>query len=164
MTWVKLDANAIFDPKFDTVAARAGADRSRAVLVFQAAMSWCGEHDGSLERFDLEDVAHGLRIALDEVRRIWQALVDKGMVLCSSGATAIGDTLRGWAERHARPVRRRSANAERQARFRQNHPGKRYAQAGVTRNAPPGTPLQSSEEGRAPPYSPPRAGGPPPLR
>src|SRR5437016_5801391 len=93
--------------------------RGIASQLFMEACAWRKTH-GSLARFvgvQLEVVADFLDIGLDVARRIWQALIDKGMAI----GTALGAELRAWAERQTTTARAAgvSAGALRTRRWRE---------------------------------------------
>ena len=157
--WLMMEVAAPTDPKFRTVAKRARSCPGNAFSLFMEVCAWRKTHPslaGFVER-QLEVMADFLDITLDEAQRLWQAFEDLGMRL--------GDELRAWTQRQGRSAaeRPRSRNAERQARWRAAHPGKRYQRAlrrGVTRNTFPLDPLSHENLGEPPPKAPPLGGVP----
>jgi hypothetical protein len=95
VTWGKLHAGAVDDRKFDLIAERADTTALAAWGVFSSAWDHALQHGGDLGRLSLELVAHRWRLAIAEVERIWREMVRLGIV--------VGDELRAWAERQAKP-------------------------------------------------------------
>ena len=173
--WFKQSSEAIHDPKWRIIAARAEATFIEAFGVFAAGLAWAAEHGGSLAGFDIEVEAAAVEIPLDRFKRIWQALIDKGLVTVEAMLDEVriaAGRLTAWAKRQApSPAPIRAPRSPRAPRSRERHKAAAGVVIdaaaevvdGVARNAPPCTPLEETRP-EDPPYSPPLAGGDdPPL-
>lgn len=92
-SWYKIHHGAPTDPKWLMLADRAQSSPALVWATFSAAVDHASAHDdrGSLKGFDIEIVASFFRASLDEVQRVFQALIDKGLV--------VADRLKSWAKR-----------------------------------------------------------------
>jgi hypothetical protein len=89
-TWYKRFHGTVYDPKFSAAAAQAGSTHCRAWGVWAALLATTGEHEedrGSLAKIDFCVVAAGLRFAVDEVVRIWEAFISLGMIVGERAAS-----------------------------------------------------------------------------
>jgi hypothetical protein len=99
MLWYKRFHGTAYDPKFTAAGVEAGSSHCNALGVWDALLETTSEQEedrGSLANIDLRIVAAGLHLALDEVRRIWSAFVDLGMIE--------GQRVAKWAKRQGARV------------------------------------------------------------
>jgi hypothetical protein len=113
--WLKLWNEALEDAKFDAAADMAGSTPAVATVAFLRACTYANEHDrknGSFAGLNLQVIASRLRVPLAEIKRLFDAYRELGMV--------IGQKLLNWTKRQLEKIAKpRSAAAERQARRRQ---------------------------------------------
>src|SRR5262249_40094474 len=90
--WHKQFHGTVFDPKFTAAAEIAGSEHSRAFAVWVAAADFASVNQdrGSVHSIDLRILAAGVRLAWDEIKRIWTAFIELNMIAL--------DRLVGWAE------------------------------------------------------------------
>jgi len=103
--WFKQSSQAVHDPKWWTIAARAEAMFVEAFAAFESGEAWSAEHGGSLAGYDLEVEAAALDIPLDRFKRIWRVMVDKGMAIIEAmidDVRVAAGRLTAWAKRQAR--------------------------------------------------------------
>jgi len=108
--WYKVHGLAHSDRKFEMIADLVGpdVDPPTVATTFFQACDHANEHGGSLERFDLRVVARYCRRSIEVIRRIWQWLIDEGMVLVDGmidGIKVIAGQLRAWAQRQGSAYR-----------------------------------------------------------
>jgi hypothetical protein len=142
ITWFKLWHDALDDVKFLGIADRIQSEPARVFHVFLKLLKRASENEdrGSITGFDDWGEAAWLRIPVEEVRRIVEAIRDIGMI--------VGDRIAKWAKRQGaaaaklaqaavsagaqrmRRYRRRKAEDDRQGAFSFTEPG---VTEGVTR-------------------------------
>ena len=170
MSWYKVHDLAHSDPKFETVAELALAEPHLASQTFFMACDHANQHGGSLERFDLRPVARFARRPLEEVLRVWQVLIDEGMILIDAMVDRVkvaAGELRSWAARQglaerAQAAAKASPGALRTRRWRTRREASQAAPGGVTDAVTCDvTPLreEQSRGERAPPGVPPVTAG-----
>ena len=119
ITWYKRFHGTAYDPKFTAAAIEAESDHCHALGVWDALLETTSDREedrGSLAKIDLRVVAAGLHLAIDEVRRIWDAFISLGMIA--------GERVAKWAKRQGAAVAKLaqatvSAGAVRTRRWRQ---------------------------------------------
>ena len=105
ITWFKLYHEALDDPKFCGIADRIQSRPGDVFHVFLKLLKRASENEdrGSITGFDDWGEAAWLRIAVDEVRRIIQAIRDIGMIT--------GDRIAKWAKRQGAAAAKRRRRA-----------------------------------------------------
>jgi hypothetical protein len=94
INWYKRFHGTAYDPKFTAAGLEAQSTHCNALGVWDALLETTSDREedrGSLAKIDLRVVAAGLRLALEEVQRIWQAFVSLGMIA--------GGRVAKWAKR-----------------------------------------------------------------
>ena len=113
--WHKQFHGTVSDPKFTAAAEIAGSEHSRAFAVWIGAADFASANQdrGSVHSIDLRILAAGVRLGLDEVKRIWAAFIELNMIAL--------DRLVGWAEQQGvvKLAKAVSAAALRTRRYRQ---------------------------------------------
>ena len=172
--WYKRFHGTAYDPKFTAAGLEAQSTHCNALGVWDALLETTSDREedrGSLANVDLRVVAAGLRLGLEEVKRIWSAFVSLGMI--------VGERVAQWAKRQgaaaaklAKPVsaaaqrmrryRRRKADDDRQGAFS-------FTEAGVTEGVTRVTPgvtqgvtsavEEETDRDRIPPRGAPPQGG-----
>jgi hypothetical protein len=117
LPWWKMWAGAVTDPKWLAIADVAGSTPAVVSTTFFGACDYACQHredPGSLVGFELQDIASFVRVPIDEIRRVFRVLVERGMI--------VGNRIRSWAERQGVVVvaaaRMVSAGALRTRRWR----------------------------------------------
>jgi hypothetical protein len=112
--WLKLWNEALEDAKFDAAADMAGSTPAVATVAFLRACAYANEHDrknGSFAGLNLQVIASRLRVPLAEIKRLFDAYRELGMM--------IGHKLVNWAKRQLGKLPKpRSLGAERTAKWR----------------------------------------------
>jgi hypothetical protein len=117
MMWFKHPHNDSLDPKFKVIALQANSTRAVALSVWNLVQELSSANDdrGSVLWFDPHVIAAGLDLAVDEVLRIWDAFIARGMIA--------GDRIADWNRRQGCAAatssnKKRAQAAERQRRCR----------------------------------------------
>jgi hypothetical protein len=117
MLWYKRFHGTAYDPKFTVAGEESGSTHCNALAIWDALLETTSENEddrGSLAKLDFRVVAAGLHLAVDEVRRIWDAFVSLGMIA--------GERVAKWAKRQgavvAKVVKPVSDGAKRQRAYR----------------------------------------------
>jgi hypothetical protein len=122
--WYKRFHGTAYDPKFTAAGLEAQSTHCNALGVWDALLETTSDREedrGSLANVDLRVVAAGLRLALDEVRRIWNAFVSLGMIA--------GERVAKWANRQGAAAANLAAKAVKPGTIRQRRLRARRAAA-----------------------------------
>jgi len=86
--WHKQFHGTVSDPKFTAAAEIAGSEHSRAFAVWIGAADFASANQdrGSVHSIDLRILAAGVRLGLDEVKRIWAAFIELKLAKAVSAA------------------------------------------------------------------------------
>jgi hypothetical protein len=153
MRWYKRFHGTAYDPKFTAAAVEAQSTHCNALGVWDALLEETSENEerGSLLGVDLRVVAAGLHLAVDEVKRIWEAFVSLRMIVSErvakwakrqgAGIIEAAKTVSAAAQRMRRYRRRKSADARQGDLF--------AAGECVTSGVTPGVTVTAEKEGRA---------------
>ena len=130
ITWYKRFHGTAYDPKFTAAGLEAQSTHCNALGVWDALLETTSDREedrGSLANVDLRVVAAGLRLGLEEVKRIWSAFVSLGMI--------VGERVAQWAKRQGAAAIK-LAQAVSPAAVRQRRYRARRAAAGLEPELP----------------------------
>src|SRR6516165_837904 len=81
ITWYKRFFGSVLDPEFSAAAIEAQSDHCHAWAVWAALLETTRGHEEDIATIDLlRAVAVGLHLPLDEVERVFEAFVSRGML------------------------------------------------------------------------------------
>jgi hypothetical protein len=111
MDWFRTYHDMVTDPKWRTVAKRAGQPVHKVVCIWVAMLTYASKAKvrGTLEGWDHEDIAVAFDMEVEEVASIYQAM---------QGKTLDGNRLTGWDERQPKRERDDETATERKRRQR----------------------------------------------
>jgi hypothetical protein len=112
MEWFRWYHGTTADPKFSIIAKRSKQPRYVVMACWPALLEYSSSRDdrGTLKGLDLEEVAVVLDLETEQVDAIYQAMIDKGMI--------VNDRLKSWEKRQ--PKREDEHSYERLKRHREN--------------------------------------------
>lgn len=110
MEWFRWYHGTVADPKFSVIAKRSQQPRHVVIACWPAILEHASTRSdrGSLEDIDCEEIAVVLDLETSQVEAVYQAMVDKGMI--------VDDRLVNWEKRQ--PKREDVTGAERKERWK----------------------------------------------
>lgn len=110
MEWFRWYHGTVADPKFTVIAKRAKQPRHVVIACWTAILEHASTRSdrGCLEEIDHEEIAASLDLETEQIEAVYQAMVDKGMI--------VDGRLKSWEKRQ--PKREDSTGAERKGRWK----------------------------------------------